>query len=393
MALGAACLLACMANARSITLQDISDKLVGTSCYADTCSYEVLLASLSEPVSYHVNIESTAAPGDSLAPCDYFVRWQMHTPNGTSEGFSAYFDGAHFRYRDKRLQEYHAEWNAEPFAPGGNTMRGVQNVAQFCDLIPQYIGTKFAEMAADSSYIYSIVEDNRWNGLKTVCVKGVRRISGFDCAEYMYVLDSETYLPKHIELENNPGQIGEQSIAINYGAENIATDCKIDLAYIMNAEGEAFEKYRESTFSLENLPGRPLPEIVAPTSTGERYFHGRGKDFAAPTLLVFLDSGVDSTPSVIEAVRSATSTLPMQLDVIWAFLDHRVDDVEAIIAHPEPGEHLLMHAGGAARDCGVGTQTPVLIFVGRDGTVGDFINGYNQELPSLVIEKASSIAQ
>ena len=80
---------------------------------------------------------------------------------------------------------------------------------------------------------------------------------------------------------------------------------------------------------------------------------------------------------------------PRQVDVIWAFLDHRSDDIDEVMTAPQPGEHLLMHAGGAARDCGVGAVTPVLVFVNSDGTVSDFIRGYNQELETLVIQKAN----
>ncbi len=117
--------------------------------------------------------------------------------------------------------------------------------------------------------------------------------------------------------------------------------------------------------------------------------HVRGDGFAAPTVLVFLESSVGSTADVVRAVREAIAMLPMQVDVIWAFLDHRADDVEAVIERPMPGEHLLMHATRAARDCGVGTSTPAIVFVNADGKVSDFINGYNQDLLPLVIQKAS----
>ena len=79
----------------------------------------------------------------------------------------------------------------------------------------------------------------------------------------------------------------------------------------------------------------------------------------------------------------------MSVDVIWAFFDHRVDDIEAVVPSIRPGEHLLMNARGAASDCGVGADTPVLVFVGADGVVRDFVQGYNQDLKSIVIQKAS----
>ncbi len=68
------------------------------------------------------------------------------------------------------------------------------------------------------------------------------------------------------------------------------------MATLTATESEAFEKYRESSFTLESLPGRMLPEIAAPTTTGERYMHVRGDGFAAPTVLVFLESSVEAPP-------------------------------------------------------------------------------------------------
>lgn len=392
----ASVLAACIISGTSIssysmTMGYLSERLRETGCYADSCTYEVLLASLAEPVQYTVGLESSAtSPGDTLSPCDYLISWKLPAPSGLSEGFSAYFDGTHFRFRDKRLQEYHAGEDAEPFAPGGNLSRGVQSQAQFTDLLPQFIGARFAEMERDTSYIYNIVADTIVAGRMSTIVEGVRRVNGFDGAEYLYVFDAATLNPLRIELENNPGQIGEQSIVVNYTG-NCADfgDCRLTLDRLVARKGEAFEKYRESTFSLESLPGRPLPEISAPTTTGERYFHARGASFAAPTIVAVVDASVGTTPDVVEAVRSAVSALPMQVDVIWAFVNHRADDVDAVMPRPMPGESLLMHAGGVARDCGIGNLTPVLVFADAMGVVQDFIAGYNRDLRSLVIEKAS----
>lgn len=366
-------------------LTEIAGRLSAIDCYKADCTYEVLLASLSQPVTYTVSLESAAAPADTLAPCRYIIRWSLPTASDTTSGFSAYFDGTHFRFRDKRLQEYHSEWSAQSFAPGGDTRRGVQSQAQFCELLPQFMAERFREMASDSSYIYTVKTVN-----DAIVIDGVRRFNGYDGAEYTYTLDAATLLPRRIELENNPGQIGEQSIAVTYGPQPAKpSGCTIDMATLTATESEAFERYRESSFTLESLPGRMLPEIAAPTTTGERYLHVRGDGFAAPTVLVFLESSVGSTADVVRDVREAIAMLPMQVDVIWAFLDHRADDVETVILRPMPGEHLLMHATGAARDCGVGTSTPAIVFVNADGKVADFINGYNQDLLPLVIQKAS----
>ena len=92
---------------------------------------------------------------------------------------------------------------------------------------------------------------------------------------------------------------------------------------------------------------------------------------------------------MVRAVREAIAMLPMQVDVIWAFLDHRADDVEAVIERSYARRTSADARHRAARDCGVGTSTPAIVFVNADGKVSDFINGYNQDLLPLVIQKAS----
>jgi len=76
-------------------------------------------------------------------------------------------------------------------------------------------------------------------------------------------------------------------------------------------------------------------------------------------------------------------------NVVWAFLDHKADEVEEITGPQTAEETILLHAGGAARDAGVGSTTPVIIFVNSDGTVNDIIRGYNRELSSIVLQKVT----
>lgn len=381
-----ATLSAAFCAAGSIDLYTLGQKLSDIECYSDTCRYEVLLASLSEPVDYGVYLSSGKAASDTLAPCNYYIRWSADTPGGTTSGFSAYFDGSHFRFRDKRLQEYHVQENSEVFAPGGDIDRGVQNQAQFADILPQYIGRKFMAMATDSSYHSTITLKG-----SDIVVKGVRRYAGYDANEYEYLIDAESMHPKHISLELNPGQIGEQSIVVSYLESAASADCHISLAKLSAIEHEAFERYRESTFSLANLPGRPLPEISALTISADRYYHRSGKPLDSPAILIFVDAAVASTPDLIKDVRRAISEMPKDITVIWAFIDHRADDVTNITGSPMPDETVIINASGAARACGVGRDTPVMIFVNSDGIVTDIAAGYNQEVCSIVIEKAARL--
>lgn len=387
--LASALMAACHLWASS-SLADIARALSAATSYADSCTYEVLLPSLPDPVTYSIYLASVPKEqGDTLALCDYLIDWRLPAPSGISAGFSAYTSGAHYRFRDSRLQEYHAEWDPAPFAPSGDVSRGVQNLVQFADLLPAYLGARFAEMTVDTSYIYKVTPDSIVAGVHAAVVEGVRRIDGYDAAEYTYILDPATYLPRKIELENNPGQLGEQSITVRYAAGASAAPEDIGEDMLADRYPDAFGRYRGSSYSLENLPGNPLPRIVAPTTTGERYLHENGERLAAPTVYAFVDAGVGSTPAVVGDIRGAADYLPFNVDVVWAFVNHRADDIEAVVPSVRPGEHLLMNARGAATECGVGADTPVLIFVGTDGIVRDILRGYNQDFRSLVIQKAS----
>lgn len=379
------------AHGSSDSLSKAAETLLNVESYKDSCVYEVLLPSFSDPVTYRIGLESLRPTeyADTLAPCRYLIGWELDTPSGTrSEGFSAYFDGDMYRFRDKRLQEYHAAWDIAPFSPSGRTGAGVQNRTQFAELLPQFLGRHFSDMAADPSYTFTVAPDSVVDGVRSFVIDGVRRINGYDVAEFTYILDPSTYLPRRIEFENNPGQISEQSVDIrfmNHGAEASA----ITLDRLEAMSPDAFGLYRESSFALETLPGRPLPRVSAKTVVGERFLHRRGDAFGTPTLIAFLDTRVSTTPVVIADLREAVGQLPVAVDVVLAFLDKNPDDITAVVgAAPAAGELVLMNAGGMARECGAGNNVPVMLFCTAGGNVADVINGYNKDLRSLVIQKA-----
>lgn len=377
-------------SANAATLTDIAEHIERSAAtYGATCSYEVLLPSLAEPVTYSVTLQATQhATGDTLAPCDYIIDWNAETPSGPVTGFSAYYSGNHYRYRDKRLQEYHAGADDPSLAPGGDPGRGVQSVVQFADLLPAFIADRFRRMASDSTYHYQVHPDTIVGGIRSVAVDGVRRINGYDAAEFLYVLHPDTYLPRTTELENNPGQLGEQSIIVRYTTSDNPGSITIDESLLAQRYPAAFGEHRGSAYSLEKMPGHPLPRIVAPTADGDRYVHDRGQALPSPTIVVFIDATVGSTPAVIKAVRGAVDTAPVNIDILWAFLNHRADDIRTALPNVRSAEKALINARSAATACGIGADTPVLLFVKSDGKIYDFVRGFNQDLESIVIQKA-----
>ena len=120
---------------RAQGIADIARTLRDLPSYQAEATLSVTLPQTDTDVAYTLGLSSMSVPADTLAPASYLIDWSLPTPTGVSEGFTAYFDGNLYRYRDSRLQEYHTEWDSIPFrvtAPGG----GVQRSAQFASLLP-----------------------------------------------------------------------------------------------------------------------------------------------------------------------------------------------------------------------------------------------------------------
>lgn len=372
-------------------LDSIGRRLLATECFEDSCRYQVFLPTLEAPVEYGVALRAASAPTDSLAPCSYIIRWKLDTPSGPTGGFSAYFGGNHFRFANKRLQEYHAAADGASFAPGGKAENGVQRRAQFADLLPQFIGEHFVAMASDTTYSVRI-SSLTVGGRQAIRVDGIRRLAGCDAQEFEYILDAESLAPISVELENNPGQLGEQTVNVQYLRPASKPGCAVDMQTLVSLEPEAFEKYRTDTYSLEQLVGEPLPLVAVPATDGTRYIHHRGEPMAAPTVLVFCNTETVTTPALISAVRSAMEAVPGNAELVWMFADRRAEDVAAVLGETSPGETAAFNSGSAIRDLGVGSLLPVIVFVDRAGRVADFVRGYNNDLESVVIQKASLTA-
>ncbi len=366
---------------------DVITPLENLTDFVGEIDYEVLLPAAEDPITYKVSLKSAVNPSDTLSLCDYLIDWSLPTPSGISSGFSAYFSGSHYRYRDNRLQEYHMQWDSIPFIVGNG---GVQRNAQFVDMLPQYLARDIRKIMTDTSYNYRLTPDTLYNGQRVATLKARLNYKGYVSKEILYVFDRSTGLPLLAEFENNPGAISEQTVTIRFlkmSSEPFSITGETDL---IDRYPEVFEKYRESNFRVENLPGTPLPAFSAPTTTGERYTHHRGDPFRRPTLIAVIDPAVASTPKVIRTLREAIADSPVAVDLIFAFITNNADRIEELIPDNQPGEHLLMSARSLARDCGINVY-PTMILAGRDGNVKDVVLGYNKDLAEIVIQKVALI--
>lgn len=365
-------------------IADIISRLESIGCYEADARFSVTLPQSESDVVYTVGLSSAPAPGDPLAPCSYLTDWSLETPTGHVEGFSAYFDGHHYRYRNERLQEYHMEWDSIPFRHTGRSA-GVQGSAQFADLYPAFIARELKTMTGDSRYSISVAPPATFNGKKAIKVSTVFTVSEVVATEKDFFFDAETMLPLRIDTESNPGQITEQTIFVSYTYPERMNCPDLSDAALTARYPEIFEKYRENNFHIENLAGTPMPTFTLPTTTGERYTHHRGEKFAAPTVIAILDPVSGFNSEIVEAVRGAADSLPKAVDVIWVFNSTNTDAIEAVVPSVRPGEHLLMNGKSLARDCGV-TSLPVVIMADSDGNVKNVNLGLNRELGNVVLQ-------
>lgn len=370
---------------RAQGLADIASALAGTAVYEGEATLSVTLPQTDTDVVYTLKLRSAAVPADSLSPASYIIDWSLPTPSGVSEGFTAYYDGNLYRYRDSRLQEYHVGWDSIPFrltAPGG----GVQRSAQFASLLPQFMGEELRAMAADPRYTVTVTPGVRYNGREVLGVTAVMKIDGDPVQERKYYLDPATMLPLRVVTESNPGSISEQTIITEYSISASPHWQPLSEELLVETYPEVFEKYRVSNFRIENLRDTPVPTFALPTLTGERHVHHRGEPFARPVVIAIIDPATGSfNRETIAGVRSAIDGASAEADAIFAFTGTDADAAEALSGAPRPGETLLLNARSLARDCGA-AALPVVIVADGAGVVKNVILGFNKDLPETVLQ-------
>lgn len=357
---------ACGLSASSMTENELITALTSFDCKEAKVRYDVLLPSAADPVTYDIELLAVN-PGDEYSDCCYLIDWTLPRGNNVSKGFSSYYAGDHFRYRDTRLQEYHVAEDVTPFLTDGG---GVARNAQFADLLPAFIASTIQKMQSDSTYSYTFSPDKS-------TLSGVRRVNGYDALEFTYTFDSATGLPVELDFVYNPASISEQFITATYTWEDSRTPCPvIDEEFLVEHYPEIFEKYRTSNFRVENMSGNPMPTFSFITAESGRINHSRGEaDLASPLLMVFVDPAVATTNSVIETVREALASMTYSVIGVYVFNDGITPEVFTAT----DGEAVATGGRGLVSKCGV-TAYPTFLFVNRDGTVASVIQGTSNDL-------------
>ena len=369
-------LLALSMSLKAAGIQDIISALEAIDCWKAAAEFRVSLPQANDDIVYTLNLEQQRAPGDSLLPCNYLIDWTFR-PDDPVSGFSAYFSGNHYRYRGQdRLQEYHFADNPAPFRQSP----GVQQSAQFADLLPAVIALKLKEIAANPDYTVTIDGPTLTAEL---------RHNGETALRTVYLFDAQG-APLKIAIESNIGQLSEQTVDVKF-APAASPQCEpLSEERLISLWPDVFGKFRQSNFRIENLRGEPLPQIALPRADGSgRYTHLRGDAFRRPTFVAILDPAQGFTAQTVEALRSGADAATAPADLVFAFTGTSADAVSALMQAPRDGETVLLNADNLALSLGA-AQLPVVLVCGKDGRVSDVISGFSTDLPSIVISHIES---
>ena len=300
-------------------IADIIKALRTAQSYTARATFTVTLPSRDDDVTYRLSLAGTPSPADTLSPCSYLLQWELDTPSGPSRGWSSYFNGNLYAYRDHRIREYHTSWDPSPFASAkGSRTTGVQRTTQFVSLLPHYLADELTAMSADTLHTICPPQPASCDGTDAIRIDTRMTVNSETVQEKSYWFDSATLLPLRIDTESNPGSITEQSISVRYTPTATPAEVPQTEETLISLFPEHFEKYRESNFSIENLRGTPLPTFALPTATGERYTHHRGEPFRAPTVIALLDPSTSFSPRIVTDLRTAIDSSPTAADIIWA---------------------------------------------------------------------------
>lgn len=361
-------------------VESLATLLEDATAFEGAVRYEVSLPMSDEDVVYSVKLASRKNVADTLCGFDYLIDWELL--GREAEGFLAYFSGHHYRYRDNRLQEYHFDWDSIPFMAA----EGVQRTGQFVDLLPFSVARELRAMENDESFDVCFCPDTVVDGRRVAVVSAIQTIRGYVGRNFSLVADPQTGQLLKMSNEYNPGQISEQSVTVTYSYDREGTvHAPVSEEDLIAVYPEAFEKFRECNYRIENLRGLQLPAFSLPTLTGERYTYHRGDGFLVPMVIAFLDPDVETTRETIVELRKAVSSMPCQVELTMAFNGSNVGLVGELAGNAAMGEIILTSANSFARDCGT-SVFPTVLVVGVDGQVADVVLGFNKNLSRNVIQ-------
>lgn len=358
-----------------VALSDLVLALANMADYSAHVRYAVTLPQAEDDIVYDVALSQ---PGDSDS---YLIEWGVDSPSGRLNGFTAWYDGNFYSYRNKRLRELHRQWDESAVTEGRHAP---QNSAQFASLLPSRLWRVLKELEG-GDYEYKLTSNGE------VITIDARRMACEDAdAELQWKFDAATFKPLSFYGDYNPGAISSQQVYARYEDAALAVST-LSEETLRERYDEAFTLYRESQFGIEHMRGEQVPSFSLPRLDGSgRYTRRATEGFKRRTALVLIDTDTTLACDLIERVRKAVSKLPADADVIWACVGKNPADVEEVLGSLGEGETALLGARTLVRDCGA-ASLPVVLAVDASGRISDLVIGMNNSLESDVIQMLNKI--
>lgn len=372
----AAISLFCLNSTATGPLIATVDALDALDCASARVTAKLDLPGSQEPVEYTINFDTHKAPGDSLLPYSYLIDWTLHRRQGDTKGFSAYYDGTHMRFRDTRLQEYHAAEDVRPFM-GKNA---VQRQVQFADILPVAVAETLRAIVEDSTWTYK-----QYDRGTSVRIDATQRISGYDALEIEILINTKTHLPVSMTKVYNPASISEQEVEYVYQwADRPCAD--INEAFIADRYSDIFAKFRADNFKALSLVGRPLPTYALNDIDGQRHTHRRGEALDRPAIYAFINPEIVTGSQTVNDVHRALAALPKDVAVVWL----TPENVTAEALQASDDESVFPSARSMIVDCGISSY-PTLMFVDSNGVIADVIIGQNNNMAEIVTQQTLNL--
>lgn len=352
------------ATVRVPDMAAVVDSLAGMRGYRARVSYAVTLPQAEDDIIYTVDLAQDSANADS-----YLLQWSVMSPSGPVDGFTAWFDGNFYNYRNHRLQERHIQWDA-PLPEG---VKPPQNSAQFASLLPTRMADILRSLGDDA--------DMKIQG-------DVLTVSHVDeASEIFYKFQLPSLRPVDFYADYNPGAIsGQQVHAVYSYADSLeAYPGGFTEEFLRSRFPDAFEKYRQSQFAIENMRGLTLPGFSLPKLGGGRLERQAQDAFKCPVAVVLLNPAMGLSPRLIEAVRGAVDALPIEAEVIWASTAKNPEETERLLGTLRQGETALTGAQPLITACGA-SALPVVLVCSPSGRISDIAIGLNQTLHTDVMK-------
>lgn len=352
-------------------IDDCVDALAKMPCYRAQVTYSVTLPQAQDDIVYTVDLAQDPEDADG-----YLIEWSVMSPSGPVSGFTSWFNGDFYNFRNHRLQELHRQWDPETVSGP----RAAQNSAQFASLLPTRIAAWLGEErpVAQSSVA---AENGR------ITYNETWETQGEVGSTITWVFDAESMRPLLFMADYNPGSVAGQQVTAEYSYADTLVPLQAPLSetFLHTRFPDAFDKYRESQFAIENMRGLPLPAFSLPRLDGGRLARQASDSFRAPTAVVLFDPESTLAPELISTLRAAIDRLPVNGEILWAAVAKNPESTVGLLSPLRDGETAITGAAPLAADCGV-AALPVVLVCGPDGRISNLVIGLNQTLQTDVMQ-------